>query len=209
MGDNMEVMNINKYRHARHSFFQWQNELEFSRRVILAIGFACLTGLLAQIRFFLPNNPIPFTGQVFGVLLAGVILGSRFGTLSQGMYVGFGAAGMPWFSGMTGGFSYLAGYTGGFLIGFIVAAWLIGLATERYVKARSFPALLGLMSLGIGVIYLFGATWFGLVSGFDLGTVIAFAVAPFIVVDIIKAAAAAAIGVSITTKKGYGKELDA
>ena len=121
-------MYINKYKNLRYNFFKWKYELNVVYKMSLALGFACLIGLCAQLRFYLPNNPaVPITGQTFAVLLAGVILG-RWGVVSLGIYTGIGAAGIPWFApkvGMpifsSGGIGVLTGATGGYIIGFMIA----------------------------------------------------------------------------------------
>ena len=84
---------VNNYRYTRYNFFKWRYELNVAHKVVLAISFACLTGLMAQMRIYLPFTPVPITGQVLAVLLAGVLLGKRYGGLSQVFYVGIGAAG--------------------------------------------------------------------------------------------------------------------
>ena len=188
-------VSVNRYRFLRHRFYEWQNELDFARKVMLALGFACLTGLLAQLKLFMPGNPIPITGQVFAVLLAGIVLGGRFGALSQGLYVGLGIAGVPWLAGVTSMF------TGGYLIGFIVAAGIIGWASEKYIKTRNFHSLLAIMALGVGIIYGLGALWFGIVTGYGVAQVLALAVIPFIIGDIIKVFAAAGVSRMITTRQ--------
>jgi len=191
---NVDV-SVNKYRFLRHRFYEWQNELDFARKVMLALGFACLTGLLAQMKLFIPGNPIPLTGQVFAVLLAGVVLGSRFGALSQGLYVGLGLAGVPWLAGITGMFTL------GYLVGFVIAAAVIGWAVERYAETRNFRNLLALMMVGVGIIYALGALWFGYMTGYGVGTVLAMAVVPFVIGDVVKAIAAASVSRMITTRQ--------
>ncbi len=188
-------VSVNKYRFLRHRFYEWQNELDFARKVMLALSFACLTGLLAQVKFFMPGNPIPLTGQVFAVLLAGVILGSRFGALSQGLYVGLGLAGVPWLAGVTGMFTL------GYLVGFVIAAAIIGWAVEKYYKTRNFHNLLALMMVGVGIIYALGALWFGIMTGYGVMQVLTLAVIPFIIGDAIKAIAAASVSRVITTRQ--------
>ena len=69
-------ININKYKNFRYNFFKWRYELNVVYKISLALFFACLTGLLAQIRFYLPGTLVPVTGQVFGVFLAGILLGT-------------------------------------------------------------------------------------------------------------------------------------
>jgi len=119
-------MYMDKYKYARYNSFKWRYELNLLYKITLAIGFACLTGLLAQFRFYLPGSPVPITGQTFAVLIAGILLG-KWGGISQGMYVGFGAMGVPWFAGMNAGLAYLLGPTGGYIIGFIFAAFKGGM----------------------------------------------------------------------------------
>ena len=118
-------ININKYRILRYNFFKWRFELNFAYKLTLAIFFALLTGILAQIKIFIPGMPVPFTGQVFGVFLAGILLGT-WGGISQIMYFGLGIAGIPWFAGYGSGLTYIMGPTGGYIIGFIFAAFFIG-----------------------------------------------------------------------------------
>jgi len=98
--------------------------LSGSAMLLLSIAGACLTGLLAQVCVRLPLGftPVPFTGQVLGVLICGAFLGGGYGLLSQVIYVGAGATGLSRFAGLSGGFGALQGVTGGYLIGFVVAA---------------------------------------------------------------------------------------
>ena len=116
---------IDKYKQIRYNFFKWRYELDVAHKVVLALGFACLTGFLAQVRFYLPWTPIPITGQSFAVLLSAIIL-ERWSGISQVMYAGVGAAGVPWFAGWKGGIGVIAGPTGGYIIGFIIAAFFLG-----------------------------------------------------------------------------------
>jgi biotin transport system substrate-specific component len=204
------IMYINKYKNARYNFFQWRYELNLIYKISLAFCFACLTGLLAQIRFYIPGTPVPVTGQVLAVLLAGVLLG-KYGGISQCMYVGFGSVGIPWFSGFNAGFAYLAGPTGGYLIGFIISAFFIGFIVDRYIKSRNLVNMLALMFFStFFLIYLPGLLqlylWMGLsISFFEL---LSIAIIPFIAADIIKTIIAALIATGITPKIAYGKEVD-
>jgi len=81
---------INKYKLIRYNFFKWRYELELLNKIFFAFTFACFTGLLAQLRFYLPTSPIPITGQVFGVFLAGVVLG-KWGGISNRYFITEGA----------------------------------------------------------------------------------------------------------------------
>jgi biotin transport system substrate-specific component len=208
----MEIdMYVNRYKNARFNFFKWRYELDFVYKLSLALTFALLTGLLAQIRFYLPGTPVPVTGQVFGVILAGVLLG-KWGGVSQCMYLGLGVMGVPWFAGLTGGLAYIAGPTGGYLVGFILAAFFIGFIVDRYIRSRNFLPMFGLMLLSTfviiyvpGIIHLY--FWMG--ASINFWELLTMAVIPFIAADIIKSLIAAGIANGITPKKSYANEVDA
>jgi biotin transport system substrate-specific component len=206
---NNEIKNIIiRYESVKYNFFKWRFESTFANKVVLAFGFACLTGFLAQVRFYLPYTPVPVTAQVFAVLLSGVILGKWYGGLSQGLYAGIGAAGLPWFNGLKGGMDVLSGVTGGYIIGFIAAALVIGWLTDRYVRCRSFIGLFSIMLLGIALIYLFGVVQLLLVLGVNAQRAIELGALPFIGVDVYKALIAAAIAAAVTPRTAYGNEID-
>jgi biotin transport system substrate-specific component len=206
---NNEIKNIIiRYESVKYNFFKWRFESTFANKVVLAFGFACLTGFLAQVRFYLPYTPVPVTAQVFVVLLSGVILGKWYGGLSQGLYAGIGAAGLPWFNGLKGGMDVLSGVTGGYIIGFIAAALVIGWLTDRYVRCRSFIGLFSIMLLGIALIYLFGVVQLLLVLGVNAQRAIELGALPFIGVDVYKALIAAAIAAAVTPRTVYGNEID-
>ena len=109
---------VDMYSTVRYRLFRWERGLEWYYGLLLSLGLACFTGVLAQIRVVLPWTPVPVTGQVFAVLLCGVLGGRRWGTASQMIYVGLGAAGVPWLAGFASGLTA----TGGYLFGFILAA---------------------------------------------------------------------------------------
>ena len=198
-----------KYRSWRYGAFRWCHELSTAQRIALALGMACVTGLFAQIRIPLGFTPVPITGQVFAVLLSGVLLGSGFGAMSQVMYIALGAGGVPWFQGWNGGLVYLAQVpTVGYLVGFVLAALLIGRLTERYVGARGFWPQLGLMLIGVAVIHLAGAVYFAAVMHTGPLTTMQLAVVPFIYLDIVKAAAVASIATALLPKSSYNGEVD-
>jgi biotin transport system substrate-specific component len=203
-------MYVDKYKYARYNFFKWRYELDLLHKVALALSFACLTGLLAQFRFYIPGSPVPITGQTFAVLLAGILLG-KWGGISQGMYVGIGAMGVPWFTGMNGGIGYLAGPTGGYIIGFIFAAFFLGYFMDKYVRSRSFFSMLALMLFanfiliyipGLTQLYFFMGTTIGLIDLLMIGMI------PFIVGDLIKVVTAAAITKGISPKRAFNGEVD-
>ncbi len=94
--------------------------------VALVLGGSLFVALMARISIPLPFSPVPITGQTLAVLLAGALPGSARGALSLGLYLFWGLLGLPVFAGGTGGLARLAGPTGGYLVGFIFAAWITG-----------------------------------------------------------------------------------
>ena len=203
-------MYIDKYQDARLNLFKWRYELNFIYKLILALSFACLTGLLAQLRFYIPGTPVPVTGQVFGVILAGILMGT-WGGISQIMYIGIGAAGVPWFAGLNGGIGYIAGPTGGYLAGFILAAFFIGFIVDRYLKSRKFFSMMLLMFFSTFIlIYIPGVIYLYIYTGTILGVteLLTMCVLPFIAADFVKAVIAAGIATTITPKASYAKEVD-
>lgn len=198
-----------RYKYWRYSAFRWRSQLSVAQKIGLALGMAGLTGLLAQARIPLWFTPIPLTGQVFAVLLSGVLLGAGYGSLSQALYVGLGACGVPWYQGWTGGLAYLSHTpTLGYLIGFIVAALVIGWLTERYIGARKFLPQLGIMIVGAAIILALGAAYFSAMMHTGAAETIRLAVVPFIPLDIAKAAAAAGISTTLLPKASYTREVD-
>lgn len=173
-----------------------------AEKVALALGMAASTGLLAQLRVPLPFALKPTTGEVFAVLLAGMLLGRWYGGLSLALYAAIGAAGATWFAGWKGGLEVLTGVSGGYIIGFVAAAFAIGWLTERYVSARSFLPLLVLMLVGVGVIYLFVAVWLAIVpeAGFSVAAA---------AVDLVKAAVVAAIAYVLLPDTAFRSEAGA
>lgn len=123
--------------------------------------FAALTALGARVTIPLPFTPVPITLQVLFVLLSGFLLGSRLGMLSQMGYVTAGLMGMPIFAAGRGGPLVLLGPTGGYLMGFPVAAFVVGFISERRSKAAKWVTF-GAALVGVATIYLLGATWLGL-----------------------------------------------
>jgi len=158
--------------------------------VSVALLFAMLTALAAQVRIVLPFTPVPFTGQVLMVLLGAAVLG-RYGALSQGMYLGLGAS-FGWFSGMTG-LAALSGVTGGYLIGFILASFVLGEMVERR-NEWSGAQIMAAMSLAVLVIYSAGALHLALTLGLSVQEAIVMGVLPFIVVDALKIMVGSSVG---------------
>jgi biotin transport system substrate-specific component len=188
---------------ARHRFFEWRNELDYARKTLLALAFACLTGLGAFIRIYTPFTPVPFTAQVFFVLLSGSVLGHVWGGVSQSLYLGIGLLGVPWFSGGIGGTSVLLGPTAGYLFGFIAAAFLIGWFTDKYPASRRFRYHLPVMILAVLVLYAFGVLVLAINASVSIWEALLLGAVPFIALDIVKAILAASAGKIILTKEPF------
>jgi biotin transport system substrate-specific component len=206
----MQAMAItDNYFKARYTFFKWRYNLALVNKIGLAFAMAFLTGLAAQIRIFLPFTPVPITGQVFAVLLSGVICGGVFGSLSQIIYISLGIAGLPWFAAFSGACGNLfISPTGGYLIGFVLAPLLIGRYTDRYIHARTFFSQIKLMMSGVVVIYISGASVLVLGMRLSLWQTLLKGVVPFILVDLLKAALAAGVGWAILPRTSYNGEVD-
>jgi biotin transport system substrate-specific component len=169
----------------------------------LSLLFAGFTGLCAQLRFYLPFTPVPVTGQVFAVLLSGIILGKKYGPLSQVFYLLLGMAGIPWFA------IGPIGPTGGYIVGFITAPFFIGELLERARLRQddsktsdrkntthttvSYVKTLGIVLGGVALIYVLGLIQFSIFTHTGLFRSIKYAVLPFIPFDAAKAVLAAAV----------------
>ena len=160
----------------------------------LVVGFALLTAAAAQVSIPLWFTPVPITGQTFAVLLSGAALGANLGAGSQLLYVGLGAIGLPFYASGNSGMEVVTGATGGYLIGFVLAAWLTGYLAERRGDRRVATAL-PMFLAGNLVIYLIGVPW--LHASVDSIATIPDAIdkglRPFIGVDLIKIALAGLI----------------
>ncbi len=161
----------------------------WARDLILIFSGSLLIAVFAQISIPLPFTPVPITGQTFAVLLVGAALGSKRGLLAMLFYIGEGALGLPFFAGGAGGLHILIGATAGYLIGFIVSGYLVGLLAERgldrSVKTSIIPFLVGTL-----IIYVFGVAWLAIFLH-DLSKAIVAGLLPFLVGDTIKLIAAA------------------
>ncbi|MGH2625156.1 MAG: biotin transporter BioY [Anaerolineales bacterium] len=155
--------------------------------VALVLGASAVVALCSQVEFHLPGNPVPITGQTFAVLLAGALLGPRLGALAMLAYLTQGALGLPVFAGGAGGAARLLGPTGGYLIGFVAAAALVGWLAERGWDRTPWLTA-GAMFLGNLVIYALGVTRLAAFVGSDQA--VALGVLPFLPGDLIKVALA-------------------
>jgi biotin transport system substrate-specific component len=157
-----------------------------SKVVAVAVG-SLLIALSAQLRVDLPFSPVPVTGQTFAVLLVSATLGARLAFSSVGAYLIEGLLGAPVFAGGTAGPAVFAGPTGGYLVGFAVAALAVGHLADRGWERRVVTAVPALL-VGEIAIYLVGLPWLARFVGSE---VIAVGLVPFVVGDAYKLIAAA------------------
>lgn len=162
------------------------------KKMVFAALFASLTAVGAYVKIPLPLTPVPVTMQVFFVLLAGCILGSRWGTISMIVYLLLGIAGFPVFSGGTSGLGVLFGPTGGYLVGFIFAAFVTGKLSET-MHQRSLLKNSLHMLVGLCIIYIFGAFRLMQVADLTFQQTMVAGVLPFIIGDVISLIIAAFI----------------
>ncbi|HJR81874.1 MAG TPA: biotin transporter BioY [Anaerolineales bacterium] len=158
------------------------------RDIPLVILGALFVAAFAQLRIPLPFTPVPLTGQTFAVLLVGAALGSVRGVASMAFYIALGALGLPVFAGGASGLTYLSGPTLGYLIGFVIAAYVIGLLAERGLERSVRTSLIPFL-VGTIIIYLCGVAWLAFLLG-SLGEAISAGLLPFLIGDAIKLIAA-------------------
>ena len=158
---------------------------------VAAKAFAALLGsalLIASAKAQIPFWPVPMTLQTLVVVLLGVVMGPRLGVATVALYLLEGAAGLPVFAGTPErgiGLVYMAGPTGGYLAGFVAAAWLAGAAAERgWTKAWTLRALT--IAAGFAVIYALGAAWLSTLIG--VSAALKAGIVPFLLGDAIKLA---------------------
>ncbi|MGC8721634.1 MAG: biotin transporter BioY [Caldisericaceae bacterium] len=177
----------------RSKLSNWRDQLSLVEKILLAVGFAMLTGLSAQIKIYLPWTPVPMSLQTFAVILSGIVMGV-WGGLSQAIYVALGLVGIPWFASNTAGIQILVGPTGGYLIGFIIASMVTGYFTSK--SKNNLLLLTAIIMAANLIIYVFGllqlAFWSNIVSGNQISflNLLSIGFIPFVAGDLIKSALA-------------------
>ncbi|MCO7175771.1 biotin transporter BioY [Sporolactobacillus kofuensis] len=163
------------------------------KNLILCALFAAITAILAQVNIPLPI--IPISGQTLAVGLTATILGSRYGTASMLVYAGLGAIGLPVFAGMSGGLSVILGPSGGYIIGFIVTAFVTGFILER--TKFNMPMAILANIVGMLVTLAIGTMQLKLVLDLSWSKALAIGVYPFLIVGILKALIASFVGIRV------------
>ena len=156
--------------------------------ILMTLG-TLFVAALAQVKIPLPFTPIPLTGQTFAVLLIGATLGSKRSLVSMLLYIALGAFGLPIFAGGASGLAYLSGATLGYLVGFVLAAYVIGLLAERGLERSVRTSLIPFL-FGTIIIYICGVAWLSIFLG-SFSKAVAAGVLPFMIGDAIKLIAAA------------------
>jgi biotin transport system substrate-specific component len=158
--------------------------------ITLVVLGAALVGGFAQL--YVPLWPVPVTGQTLAVLLVGATLGAVRGALAMVVYAVVGIVGVPWFSEADSGWHVIAGPTGGYIVGFVFSAFLVGWLSERQWDRKLLKAL-ALFLGGSVAVFAIGLPWLSFVLGTDLNTTLAYGLWPFIVGGLIKSAIAAGL----------------
>jgi biotin transport system substrate-specific component len=160
--------------------------------VVLAVGGAALIAVAAQISISLPFTPVPITLQTFAVAATAAALGLRAGAAASILYVAAGLVGLPVYADASSGWHVLSSATGGYLIGFIVCALVVGWCGDRGWTS-SFSSTAGAMLLGETVIYVCGLLWLRHSLHTPLDKTLEYGLYPFVVGDLLKIYAAAAV----------------
>lgn len=164
--------------------------LDATRSAGLVIVFSLFIAACAQ--FSIQIGPVPITGQSFAVLLTGALLGSRLGAMAVIAYLIEGALGLPFFAGGGAGIVRFFGPTGGYLVAFPAAAFIVGAFAEHGWDKR-YPTAVAAMAIGSAVILLGGLAWFTILTNTPPVAAFKIAVLPFLLGDVVKIALAAAV----------------
>lgn len=155
-----------------------------TKKMILYALFAALTGVCSMISIPLPFTPVPINLATLSVFLAGGLLGARGGAISQIVYVFIGAIGLPVFSNFSGGFGVLTGPTGGYIIGYVVAAWITGLVIGKFGHSY-YKNAIGML-VGLAACYTLGTLWFMYVTNMGIIESLFMCIVPFLIGDGVK-----------------------
>lgn len=162
---------------------------------------AALTAVMAQIA--VPIEPVPFTFQVLAVLLAGYLLGPKYGAMAMLVYVLLGAVGVPVFASFGAGLGSLLGPSGGYLWSYPLAAAVAGLAAPKLSGSRRPVALvwgIGAGALALLIIYAIGAFWLAVQANLSPGAAVAAGVAPFVLFDAVKVVFATVLAAAVAPR---------
>lgn len=151
------------------------------KKMVYSALFVAFMAVASQIS--IPIQPVPINMAVFAVLLAGLVMGKRYGTLATLVYVLLGAVGVPVFSSFRGGMGVIAGPTGGYILGYIIIALICGCVVERTDKKT---VLCLFMALAVAICYAMGTAWYCFQTGNGVVPALSLCVLPFIPGDLLK-----------------------
>ncbi len=163
-----------------------------ARDAALVVSAALLTAACAQISIPIPGDPVPITGQTFAVLLTGAALGADRGALGQLLYVALGLIGLPFYADGDSGWTVISGATGGYLIAFPIAAYVVGKLAELRMDRNPVKAIIP-FTLGSLIVFAIGVPWLAVSADLSIGRAIELGFVPFIPGGIIKALLAAGL----------------
>ena len=161
-------------------------------KALMITGGALFLGLLAQVVIPVPGSPVPVTGQTLGVLLLATAYGANLGAATFALYLLIGFAGAPVFAQSGHGLERIIGPTGGYLVGMLLASWVLGLLAGRKWDQKLFSAL-STMFIGNFIIFAFGLIWLQQYTGKDWSWTFSAGLTPFIFGELLKIAIAGAL----------------
>ncbi len=207
--DEVIIMSISiQWNERKQNFYKWRVNLGLAEKIIISAVFAIAVAVSAQVRIPLPWTPVPITTQTIAVFTGAVLLGRYWGGISFLIYIIMGMAGLPVFAGFKSGAAALLGPTGGYLIGFAIAAFLIGHLTDKFAEARKPLNLLMIMLVSnFTIVHLIGLVqlyfWMDIAVGKHLGLkeLLLAGSIPFIAGDIVKIIISALVSSTLSVRK--------
>lgn len=167
-------------------------------RVFCSAAFIIFTALGAFVRIPLPFSPVPITLQTLFVLLSGALLGNNLGLVTQLSYILLGISGLPIFTGAGSGLFYILGPTGGYLLGFVLAALFL----DRFIKfgKDDLFTVFSILCIADSILLACGVLWLKFLFGYSLAKALFIGFIPFIPGDLLKAFAAAVLYLNLKTR---------
>lgn len=159
------------------------------KNAALVLGLTAFTAMCAQVSVPLPFTPVPLTLQTFAVLAGAAALGAERAVIAQVIYVVLAIAGFPVLAGGASGTDIVVGATGGYILGFVVASYVVGRIAERGATTRVSATVIAYIA-GTAVVYALGVSWLSFVTHMSLRDAVVAGMIPFLIGDAIKAVAA-------------------